>query len=64
LCIGMTRDDLFNTNASIVRDLANASAKFSPKAMILVITNPVSKILYLVVCCVVSSNVKMCYVVM
>jgi malate dehydrogenase len=39
---GMTRDDLFNTNASIVRDLANACAKFSPKAMILVITNPVN----------------------
>ena len=38
---GMTRDDLFNTNASIVRDLAHASAKYSPKAMLLVITNPV-----------------------
>lgn len=39
---GMTRDDLFNTNASIVRDLANAAAKFSPKAIVLVITNPVN----------------------
>jgi malate dehydrogenase len=39
---GMTRDDLFNTNASIVRDLTSACAKFSPKAMILVITNPVN----------------------
>lgn len=39
---GMTRDDLFNTNASIVRDLASACAKFSPKAMLLVITNPVN----------------------
>jgi lactate/malate dehydrogenase, NAD binding domain len=40
----MTRDDLFNTNASIVRDLAHACAKYSPKAMILVVTNPVSTV--------------------
>ncbi|KAJ5728161.1 hypothetical protein N7493_004491 [Penicillium malachiteum] len=39
---GMTRDDLFNTNASIVRDLAKAAAKASPKANILVIANPVN----------------------
>jgi len=39
---GMTRDDLFNTNASIVRDLAEAAAKFAPKANILVIANPVN----------------------
>ncbi|PKX90652.1 malate dehydrogenase [Aspergillus novofumigatus IBT 16806] len=28
---GMTRDDLFNTNASIVRDLAKAAAEASPR---------------------------------
>ncbi|KAJ6021487.1 hypothetical protein N7540_006991 [Penicillium herquei] len=39
---GMTRDDLFNTNASIVRDLAKAAAKASPNANILVIANPVN----------------------
>jgi malate dehydrogenase len=39
---GMTRDDLFNTNAGIVRDLCVAAAKHCPKAMILVITNPVN----------------------
>jgi malate dehydrogenase len=39
---GMTRDDLFNTNASIVRDLAKAAAQFAPKANILVISNPVN----------------------
>ncbi|ESK82860.1 malate dehydrogenase [Moniliophthora roreri MCA 2997] len=39
---GMTRDDLFNTNASIVRDLASAIANVSPKAHILVISNPVN----------------------
>ncbi|GAA5836249.1 hypothetical protein JCM11251_001441 [Rhodosporidiobolus azoricus] len=39
---GMTRDDLFNANASIVRDLAQAVAKVSPKARIGVIANPVN----------------------
>ncbi|KAF9371226.1 Malate dehydrogenase, cytoplasmic [Podila verticillata] len=39
---GMTRDDLFNTNASIVRDLAVACAEHCPKAHILVIANPVN----------------------
>jgi len=38
----MTRDDLFNTNASIVRDLAAAVARVSPSAHILVISNPVN----------------------
>ncbi|CAG8894945.1 unnamed protein product [Penicillium egyptiacum] len=39
---GMTRDDLFNTNASIVRDLAKAAAEAAPKAHVLVIANPVN----------------------
>ncbi|ESZ89835.1 malate dehydrogenase [Sclerotinia borealis F-4128] len=39
---GMTRDDLFNTNASIVRDLAKAAAESAPNAKILVIANPVN----------------------
>ncbi|BCR94893.1 malate dehydrogenase [Aspergillus luchuensis] len=39
---GMTRDDLFNTNASIVRDLAKAAAEAAPEANILVISNPVN----------------------
>ncbi|KAF8665688.1 hypothetical protein AX16_000141 [Volvariella volvacea WC 439] len=39
---GMTRDDLFNTNASIVRDLAAAVARVSPEAHVLVISNPVN----------------------
>ncbi|CAG9558949.1 unnamed protein product [Danaus chrysippus] len=39
---GMTRDDLFNTNASIVRDLAACIAEKSPKALIAIITNPVN----------------------
>ncbi|SAM04796.1 hypothetical protein [Absidia glauca] len=39
---GMTRDDLFNTNASIVKGLAEAAAKHCPKAHILIISNPVN----------------------
>jgi len=39
---GMTRDDLFNTNASIVRDLAAAAAKVCPNAIIGIISNPVN----------------------
>ncbi|XP_033116230.1 malate dehydrogenase, mitochondrial-like [Anneissia japonica] len=39
---GMTRDDLFNTNASIVKTLAEGCAKYCPKAMIGIISNPVN----------------------
>lgn len=39
---GMTRDDLFNTNASIVRDLAQAVADVAPKAFVAIISNPVN----------------------
>jgi len=39
---GMTRDDLFKINAKIVKGLAEACAKYCPKAMILIITNPVN----------------------
>ncbi|RCI12126.1 hypothetical protein L249_0719 [Ophiocordyceps polyrhachis-furcata BCC 54312] len=39
---GMSRDDLFNTNASIVRDLAKAVAEYAPEAKVLVISNPVN----------------------
>lgn len=39
---GMTRDDLFNTNASIVKGLADVAAKACPNAMFLIISNPVN----------------------
>lgn len=39
---GMTRDDLFNTNASIVNDLVKACAEVCPKAMVCIISNPVN----------------------
>ncbi|EDK42288.1 Malate dehydrogenase, cytoplasmic [Lodderomyces elongisporus] len=39
---GMTRDDLFNINASICQGLAEGIAENSPKAFVLVISNPVN----------------------
>ncbi|VVT44098.1 uncharacterized protein SAPINGB_P000301 [Magnusiomyces paraingens] len=39
---GMTRDDLFKINAGIVRDLIEGVAKYSPKAFVLIISNPVN----------------------
>jgi malate dehydrogenase len=50
---GMTRDDLFNTNASIVRDLAQACAEVCPKALVGIISNPVSNL---------SDTVKHCFI--
>lgn len=39
---GMTRDDLFNINASIVKTIAEAAAKVAPNAAYLIISNPVN----------------------
>eukprot|EP00296_Roombia_truncata_P007952 JP446411.1.p1 GENE.JP446411.1~~JP446411.1.p1 ORF type:complete len:330 (+),score=176.89 JP446411.1:42-1031(+) len=39
---GMTRDDLFNTNASIVQTLIEGVAKSAPKSKVLIIANPVN----------------------
>jgi len=39
---GMTRDDLFNTNASIAMNLADACARNCPEAIVGIITNPVN----------------------
>merc|ERR1712151_193687 len=39
---GMTRDDLFNINAGIVKNLVGGVAEACPKACILVISNPVN----------------------
>jgi len=38
----MTRDDLFNTNASIVQALVEGCAEFCPEAVIAIISNPVN----------------------
>jgi malate dehydrogenase len=39
---GMTRDDLFNVNAGIVKTLIEAGARVCPKACFCIITNPVN----------------------
>jgi len=39
---GMTRDDLFNTNATIVKTLVAAAAQHCPKAVLCIISNPVN----------------------
>ncbi|KAJ3317548.1 malate DEHYDROGENASE, NAD-dependent, partial [Gonapodya sp. JEL0774] len=39
---GMTRDDLFNKNADIVRNIAEACGKYAPKAILGIISNPVN----------------------
>lgn len=39
---GMTRDDLFKVNAGIVQTLVKGIAETSPKAFILIISNPVN----------------------
>ncbi|GLC38629.1 hypothetical protein PLESTB_000454100 [Pleodorina starrii] len=39
---GMTRDDLFNTNAGIVQNLVRAAGKNCPQAVLEIITNPVN----------------------
>jgi len=39
---GMTRDDLFNTNAGIVAGIVRDFAKHSPEAALLIISNPVN----------------------
>lgn len=39
---GMTRDDLFNINAGIVKNLCNAVAKHCPNALVAMISNPVN----------------------
>jgi malate dehydrogenase len=39
---GMTRDDLFNINASIVAGIARAVSKVCPKASLCIISNPVN----------------------
>lgn len=39
---GMTRDDLFNINAGIVKSLAEGVAKYCPNAIVNIISNPVN----------------------
>merc|ERR1719478_1240544 len=41
---GMTRDDLFATNAGIAKGIVDACAKHCPNAMLALIVNPVNSI--------------------
>lgn len=43
---GMSRDDLVNTNAKIMKSVATEIAKHSPNAIIVVLTNPVDAMTY------------------
>ncbi len=43
---GMSRDDLLNTNAGIVKSVAEQVAKTSPKAILIVVSNPLDVMCY------------------
>lgn len=43
---GMSRDDLLNTNASIVKSVAQEIAKTSPKAILIIVSNPLDVMCY------------------
>jgi malate dehydrogenase len=44
---GMSRDDLLSANAEIVRNATQESLKYSPEAILLVLTNPLDTMTYL-----------------
>jgi malate dehydrogenase len=44
---GMSRDDLLGINAKIIRDVAGQIAKYCPKAFVIVITNPLDVMVWL-----------------
>src|SRR5215510_6249536 len=44
---GMTRMDLLNTNAGIVKDVCSKIAAYSPKSIVIVVTNPLDPLTYL-----------------
>ncbi len=43
---GMSRDDLLNTNAGIVKSVAEQIAKSSPKAILIIVSNPLDIMCY------------------
>jgi malate dehydrogenase len=44
---GMSRSDLLDTNAAIVRSIVENAAKYAPNAIIMVVTNPLDVMTYL-----------------
>jgi malate dehydrogenase len=45
---GMSRDDLLNKNAEIIREISHNIKKFCPYSIVIVVTNPVDAMAYLV----------------
>jgi len=43
---GMSRDDLIKTNASIVKDVTEKAIKYSPDAIIIIVSNPLDVMTY------------------
>lgn len=43
---GMSREDLVNTNANIVKDISQKVAEYAPNSTIIVLTNPVDSMTY------------------
>ncbi len=43
---GMSRDDLLNTNAAIVKSAAEATKQYAPNSIIIVLTNPLDPMAY------------------
>ncbi|MCK5840100.1 MAG: malate dehydrogenase, partial [Bacteroidales bacterium] len=50
---GMTRDDLIKTNASIVKEVTEKVVKYSPEAIIIIVSNPLDVMTY---CAFLSAN--------
>lgn len=44
---GMSRDDLLNTNAKIIRSVSEKAAEFAPNSIIIMVTNPLDVMTYL-----------------
>lgn len=43
---GMSREDLLNTNAAIVKNIAENIARYSPEALVIVVTNPLDAMVW------------------
>ena len=43
---GMSRDDLLNTNANIVKGITKEIARYSPESIIIMVTNPLDAMVY------------------
>jgi len=43
---GMSRDDLLSTNVKIIKDVTEKAVKYSPNAILIVVTNPIDAMVY------------------